>query len=96
MGLSGVGDLVLTCTDNQSRNRRVGLALAQGQSAEQAVASLGQVAEGVVTARAVRQLAARLGVSMPICGEVYRVLYEQRDPHAAVLALLAREPAAEF
>lgn len=96
MGLSGVGDLVLTCTDNQSRNRRVGLALAQGRSAEQAVASLGQVAEGVVTARAVRQLAARLGVSMPICGEVYRVLYEQRDPHAAVQALLAREPAAEF
>lgn len=96
LGLSGVGDLVLTCTDNQSRNRRVGLALAQGSSAEQAVASLGQVAEGVVTARAVRQLAERLGVSMPICGEVYRVLYEQRDPHQAVQALLAREPSAEF
>ena len=96
LGLSGVGDLVLTCTDNQSRNRRVGLALAQGSSAAQAEASLGQVAEGVVTARALRQLAARCGVSMPICGEVYRVLYEQRDPHQAVHALLAREPSAEF
>ena len=94
-GLSGMGDLLLTCTDNQSRNRRVGLALAQGSSAGQAMASLGQVAEGVATARAVRRLAARLGVSMPICDEVYRVLHEQRDPHQAVLALLAREPSAE-
>ena len=96
LGLSGMGDLVLTCTDNQSRNRRVGLALAQGSSAGQAEASLGQVAEGVVTARAVRQLAERFGVSMPICREVYRVLYEQRDPREAVQALLAREPSAEF
>ena len=96
LGLSGVGDLVLTCTDNQSRNRRVGLALAEGKTPEQAVASLGQVAEGVVTARAVQQLAQKLGVSMPICGEVYRVLYEQRDPLQAVWALLGREPSAEF
>lgn len=96
LGLSGVGDLVLTCTDNQSRNRRVGLALAEGKTAAEAVASLGQVAEGVVTARAVRQLAQRLGVNMPICGEVYRVLYEQRDVRQAVQDLLAREPSAEF
>lgn len=96
LGLSGVGDLVLTCTDNQSRNRRVGLALAEGRTPEQAVASLGQVAEGVVTARAVQQLALKLDVSMPICGEVYRVLYEQRDPLQAVRALLGREPSAEF
>lgn len=96
LGLSGVGDLVLTCTDNQSRNRRVGLALANGQTLEQALVSLGQVAEGVATARALRRLAQRLGVEMPICGEVYRVLYEQQDVHVAVHELLAREPSAEF
>ena len=96
LGLSGLGDLLLTCTDNQSRNRRVGLALAEGKTPQQAVEALGQVAEGVVTARAVRQLAERLAVNMPLCGEVYRVLYERRDPHAAVQALLAREPSAEL
>lgn len=95
LGLSGLGDLLLTCTDNQSRNRRVGLALASGQTLQQAVESLGQVAEGVVTARAVQRLATRLGVDMPICGEVYRVLYEQQDVHQAVQKLLAREPSAE-
>lgn len=95
LGLSGVGDLLLTCTDNQSRNRRVGLALASGKTVQQAVDSLGQVAEGVVTARGVQRLAARLGVDMPICNEVYRVLYEQRDVRAAVQELLAREPSAE-
>lgn len=96
LGLSGLGDLLLTCTDNQSRNRRVGLALASGQTLQQAVDALGQVAEGVVTARAVRRLAARLGVDMPICGEVYRVLYEQHDVRQAVQELLAREPSDEF
>lgn len=96
LGLSGLGDLLLTCTDNQSRNRRVGLALASGQTLQQAVDSLGQVAEGVVTARGVQRLAARLGVDMPICNEVYRVLYEQHDVHAAVQELLAREPSAEL
>ncbi|WP_448508346.1 NAD(P)H-dependent glycerol-3-phosphate dehydrogenase [Immundisolibacter sp.] len=96
LGLSGLGDLLLTCTDNQSRNRRVGLALASGQTLQQAVESLGQVAEGVVTARAVQRLATRLGVDMPICGEVYRVLYEQHDVRQAVQELLAREPLAEL
>ncbi len=96
LGLSGLGDLLLTCTDNQSRNRRVGLALAGGQTLQQAVDSLGQVAEGVVTARAVQRLAARLGVDMPICNEVYRVLYEQHDVREAVQELLAREPSAEL
>ncbi|MFP5463524.1 MAG: NAD(P)H-dependent glycerol-3-phosphate dehydrogenase [Gammaproteobacteria bacterium] len=96
LGLSGLGDLLLTCTDNQSRNRRVGLALASGQTLQQAVDSLGQVAEGVVTARGVQRLAARLGVDMPICNEVYRVLYEQHDVREAVQELLAREPSAEL
>ena len=96
LGLSGVGDLLLTCTDNQSRNRRVGLALAEGKTLQQAVQALGQVAEGVVTARGVQRLAARLGVDMPICGEVYRVLYEQHDVHRAVRELLARDPSAEL
>lgn len=96
LGLSGLGDLLLTCTDNQSRNRRVGLALASGQTLQQAVDSLGQVAEGVVTSRAVQRLATRLGVDMPICSEVYRVLYEQHDVRQAVQELLAREPSAEL
>ncbi len=96
LGLSGVGDLVLTCTDDQSRNRRVGLALASGKSLQQAVAALGQVAEGVLTARAVQRLATHLDVPMPICDEVYRVLYEDRDVLQAVRDLLAREPSAEL
>jgi glycerol-3-phosphate dehydrogenase (NAD(P)+) len=95
LGLSGLGDLLLTCTDNQSRNRRVGLALAEGKTAQQAVEALGQVAEGVVTASAVQRLAARLGVDMPICGEVYSVLHEGRNVHTAVRNLLAREPSSE-
>jgi glycerol-3-phosphate dehydrogenase (NAD(P)+) len=96
LGLSGLGDLLLTCTDDQSRNRRVGLALADGKTVQQAVEALGQVAEGVATARAVQRLAARLGVEMPICTEVYRVLHEQRDVLGAVQALLGREPSAEL
>jgi glycerol-3-phosphate dehydrogenase (NAD(P)+) len=96
LGLSGLGDLLLTCTDDQSRNRRVGLALADGKTVQQAVEALGQVAEGVATARAVQRLAARLGVDMPICTEVYRVLHEQRDVLSAVQALLGREPSAEL
>ena len=67
MGLAGLGDLVLTCTDNQSRNRRFGLALAAGQPSEQAQREIGQVVEGVLAARAVRDVARRVGVEMPIC-----------------------------
>ncbi len=96
LGLSGLGDLLLTCTDNQSRNRRVGLALASGKTLQQAVDSLGQVAEGVLTARGVQRLAARLGVNMPICNAVYRVLHEQLEVRRAVQELLARQPAAEL
>ncbi len=91
MGLAGLGDLLLTCTDNQSRNRRMGMALAQGLTIQQASDSIGQVVEGVQTAREVVDLARRTGVEIPICAQVYRVLYENRSPMDAVNALLARE-----
>ncbi|MGH8800504.1 MAG: NAD(P)H-dependent glycerol-3-phosphate dehydrogenase [Casimicrobiaceae bacterium] len=95
-GLSGLGDLVLTCTGDLSRNRRVGLALARGEPLTAILAGLGHVAEGVFAARATRALAAALGLDMPICDAVYRVLYEDLPPRRAVEALLAREPGPEF
>lgn len=95
MGLAGLGDLVLTCTDDQSRNRRVGLALARGASLEEACASVQQVAEGVHAAKEVRQLAARHGVEMPITEQVCQVIYHGRPPREAVQALLLREQKAE-
>jgi glycerol-3-phosphate dehydrogenase (NAD(P)+) len=90
MGLAGMGDLVLTCTDDQSRNRRFGLALAGGKSQDQARAEIGQVVEGYFAARAVHQVAAREGIDMPIAEQIYRVLYESLDPKDAVAALMAR------
>lgn len=96
MGLAGVGDLVLTCTDNQSRNRRFGLALAAGQDPEQARAQIGQVVEGAQTARVVMRMAREQDVEMPITEQVYRVLYEQLDPREAVHALFCRAQKAEF
>jgi glycerol-3-phosphate dehydrogenase (NAD(P)+) len=90
MGLSGIGDLVLTCTDDQSRNRRLGLALARGTSPGDAAREIGFVVEGVYAARAVREVAQRLGVEMPICALVYRVLYEGMTPKDAVVALMSR------
>jgi len=95
MGLAGIGDLVLTCTDNQSRNRQVGLALGRGRKLQVTLAEIGQVAEGVATAREVRNLARRLGIDMPITEQVYRVLFEDVAPQAAVAALLSREPRSE-
>lgn len=94
-GLAGLGDLVLTCTDDQSRNRRVGLALGAGQTLEAALAGLGQVAEGVHTARSAVALAARAGVEVPICAAVAAVLDGTLGPRAAVGVLLAREMRAE-
>ena len=91
MGLAGIGDLVLTCTDNQSRNRQVGLALGKGRKLQVTLAEIGQVAEGVATAREVRQLARRLKVDMPITEQVCRVLFESVAPQEAVEALLRRE-----
>jgi glycerol-3-phosphate dehydrogenase (NAD(P)+) len=95
MGLAGLGDLVLTCTGNLSRNRRVGLGLARGQPLAAILAEIGHVAEGVQAARAVRALATHHGIDMPIADAVHRVLYEGVAPRDAVLALLAREPRAE-
>jgi glycerol-3-phosphate dehydrogenase (NAD(P)+) len=95
MGLTGAGDLILTCTDNASRNRRVGLALGQGKKLPDILSGLGQEAEGVATARELYQLAKRLNVEMPITTQVYRVLYEHLPPQAAVEALLSREPRQE-
>jgi glycerol-3-phosphate dehydrogenase (NAD(P)+) len=95
MGLTGLGDLVLTCTDDQSRNRRVGLALARGQSLDEACRNIRQVAEGVHAAREVLGLARERGVEMPITEQVCRVLYDGLDPRSAVQALLQREQKAE-
>jgi glycerol-3-phosphate dehydrogenase (NAD(P)+) len=95
MGLAGIGDLVLTCTDNQSRNRQVGLALGRGRSLQVALAEIGQVAEGVNAAREVYQLATHHNVDMPITEQVYRVLFEGVTPQVAVAALLRREPRQE-
>lgn len=90
MGLAGLGDLVLTCTDNQSRNRRFGLALASGENVAVAQKTIGQVVEGVLAARAVRGVAERAGVEMPICEQVYRVVYENAAPKDAVKELMSR------
>jgi glycerol-3-phosphate dehydrogenase (NAD(P)+) len=95
MGLSGLGDLVLTATGDLSRNRQVGLLLAQGKSLQQAVASLGHVAEGVYCARAVVRRARRLGVDMPIAGSVVALLDGELQPAQAVAALMGRGPVAE-
>jgi len=92
MGLAGLGDLVLTCTGDLSRNRRVGFALARGRALPDILAELGHVAEGVAAAAAVRALARHHGVDMPICDAVYRVLYDGLPPKQAVEALLRREP----
>ncbi len=96
LGLAGLGDLVLTCTDNQSRNRRLGLALAAGQSAAAAMAEIGQEVEGVVTARAVHAMANAHGIDMPISAEVYAVLYADRTPGEATRRLLERAGKSEL
>jgi glycerol-3-phosphate dehydrogenase (NAD(P)+) len=95
MGLAGLGDLVLTCTDDQSRNRRFGMALGRGQSLEQAQSSIHQVVEGLLAARAVYAVAERLSVDMPICQEIYRVMHEGKPVREAVQALMGREVRSE-
>jgi glycerol-3-phosphate dehydrogenase (NAD(P)+) len=91
MGLAGMGDLVLTCTDNLSRNRRMGLALAAGKTVEEAQEEIQQVVEGVKAAKAVHEVAEKLGIEMPIVNQVYRILYEGLSPREAVAALMSRE-----
>lgn len=91
MGMAGLGDLVLTCTDNQSRNRRFGLLLGQGVGVDEAIQQIGQVVEGYRNAREVYNLASRVGVEMPITEQIYQVLYQGKDARAAALDLLGRE-----
>jgi glycerol-3-phosphate dehydrogenase (NAD(P)+) len=90
-GLAGMGDLILTCTDDLSRNRRVGLGLAGGSRLDDILAKLGAVAEGVNTCRSAVALAERYEVEMPICRAVHRVLFEGQDPRQAVVQLMTRE-----
>jgi glycerol-3-phosphate dehydrogenase (NAD(P)+) len=90
MGLAGMGDLVLTCTDNLSRNRRMGLALAAGKTVDEAQEEIQQVVEGVLAAKAVREVATAKGVEMPICEEIYKILYEGVPPADAVRSLMNR------
>jgi glycerol-3-phosphate dehydrogenase (NAD(P)+) len=95
MGLTGLGDLILTCTGDLSRNRKVGLALAQGKSLDLIVSELGHVAEGVRCAEAVRSLASERGIDMPIANAVAAVLFDGASPHAMMAQLLSRDPRQE-
>lgn len=95
MGLAGLGDLILTCTDNQSRNRRFGIALGQGKNREQAIQEIGQEVEGISAAKETYMLAKKNGIDMPITEQTYRVLYEGLAPLSAVQNLLQRDQKSE-
>lgn len=95
-GLAGMGDLVLTCTGNLSRNRRVGLAIGEGRSLDDILDELGEVAEGVVTARSARELGKKIGIEMPITEQVYAMLYDGRPAARALTELMGRSPKAEL
>ncbi len=90
-GLSGMGDLVLTCTGELSRNRTVGVQLGQGKTIEEILGSMSAVAEGVKTAQSVHDLALKMKVDMPICEAVYQVIYERKTPQQALADLMGRE-----
>ncbi|TRW48979.1 NAD(P)H-dependent glycerol-3-phosphate dehydrogenase [Aliidiomarina halalkaliphila] len=94
-GMAGLGDLILTCTDNQSRNRRFGLAIGQGKTVDQAMQEIGQAVEGYRNTREVVALAKRFGVEMPISEELYKVLYEGKDPKQVAQDLLSRAQTSE-
>jgi glycerol-3-phosphate dehydrogenase (NAD(P)+) len=96
MGLAGLGDLVLTCTDDQSRNRRCGLALARGLSVDAAMREIGQVVEGYHAAQVLRVVAHRLKLDLPICEGICRILFDGADAGEVVRELMARPPQAEF
>ena len=96
MGLAGLGDLVLTCTDDQSRNRRFGLALGQGQSAEQAIQSIGQVIEGASAVEQAVGLAEEMGIDMPITHSIHQILHDKLTAHDAVTSLFSRPYKAEM
>jgi len=95
MGMAGLGDLVLTCTDNQSRNRRFGLALGQGKDIEQAQVEIGQVVEGYRNTEEVYNLAKRVNIEMPICEQIYYVLYQGKAVKEAAMDLLSRSKKGE-
>ena len=95
MGMSGLGDLVLTCTDNQSRNRRFGLALGNGLGIQEAMDEIGQVVEGYRNTKEVHILSQRMGVEMPICEQIYQVLYNNKPAKEAALTLLSRDQTSE-
>lgn len=90
MGMAGLGDLVLTCTDNHSRNRRFGILLGQGISVQESQETIGQIVEGYRNAKEVLTLAGRYGVEMPITEQIYQVLYQNKTAHEAALTLLGR------
>lgn len=90
-GMAGMGDLVLTCTDNQSRNRRFGMALGQGKQQTEIEKEIGQVVEGVRNAKEVKMLSDRVGVEMPICNAIYQIIYKGADPKAVAHQLLTRD-----
>lgn len=96
MGLAGLGDLVLTCTGDLSRNRRLGMALGRGVPLKQALADIGQVVESIVTVDEVMRLAKRVGVELPIAEHVQYVLHEEMTPKQGLLSLLAREQKPEY
>ena len=95
-GLAGLGDLVLTCTGELSRNRTVGFEMGRGRSLDDVLATLGHVAEGVKTTQSAFDLGNKLGVDMPITGEVYRVLYEGKAPRQAVVDIMNRALTREY
>ena len=95
-GLAGMGDLILTCTDDQSRNRRMGLALGRGETIAAAAEAIGEVVEGIRTAGEVGALARRLGVELPICQAVEAIVLGRETPMAAAKHLMERRPGAEF
>jgi glycerol-3-phosphate dehydrogenase (NAD(P)+) len=95
-GLSGMGDLVLTCTGELSRNRQVGMELGRGRPLAEVLGDMHQVAEGVKTAKSARDLSLRTGVELPICNQVYAIAYEGKNPRAAVGELMTRQPKSEL
>jgi glycerol-3-phosphate dehydrogenase (NAD(P)+) len=95
MGLSGMGDLVVTCYSMHSRNQRVGQSLAQGKTLKETLDSLGMVAEGVPNTLSVYQMARKAGVRTPLIDAVYSVLYEEKSPLVALNELMARDPRPE-
>jgi len=95
-GLAGIGDLVLTCTGKLSRNHFVGIELGKGKSISEIVSSMKMVAEGITTTLSVHQLTRKSNVEMPICGQVYQVLYKNKDPRKALENLMTRKLKSEY